>query len=519
MSTDLLDVLVVGGGPTGTALAIDLVRRGLNVRIIDKAAHAFDGSRAKGIQPRSLEVFYDLGALDDILAAGATYPPLGIHLGPFCIPWSMIPLREPTIDVPYSNTWLIPQHRTDGALHARLQRLGRDVEFGRELVGFEQGPDEIVATVAGTNDSEVIRARYLVGADGGSSTVRRTLGIDFHGSTKEEDRIVIVDATVSGLSRDRWHVWPGGSGRFVGACPLPNSEQFQWMIRLRPDEEPPLDEDRIVERIHNRTRDKRIRLSEITWKSVYRPNIRLAERYRVGRALLAGDAAHVHPPTGAQGLNTGLQDAYNLGWKLGQVLAGAPDMLLDTYEAERLPVAAAVLKLSTKKYEGISKLDPASIKRGKDERQLNLRYSGGPLAPANTEGTATLQIGDRAPDAKLLNAAGGSLRLFEVMQGPQFTAIAWGPDAAADLKTLPWPTSGASLTRVAVDAGVNADADVVLADITGTFQRIYGLLNPTLMLIRPDGYIGSIATADRAGFTQTLVQAMTPPIANTQLQS
>jgi 2-polyprenyl-6-methoxyphenol hydroxylase-like FAD-dependent oxidoreductase len=512
MSADMIDVLVVGGGPTGTALAIDLTRHGLDVRVVDKAAHSFDGSRAKGIQPRSLEVLYDLDALGDILAGGGTYPLLGIHLGPLTIPWRMQPLQDVTTDVPYPNTWMIPQHRTDAALRARLRRLGRDVEFGCELVGFEQRDDAVVATVAGEQGAQEITARYLVGADGGSSAVRRALEIGFIGSTDEQDRMLIVDAAVEGLARDRWHVWPGAGGRFIGACPLPHSDQFQWMIRLRPDEEPPLDEDGINERIRAHTRNKRIRIYDIGWKSVFRPNIRMVDRYRSGRVLIAGDAAHVHTPAGAQGLNTGLQDAYNLGWKLGQVLAGAPDTLLDTYEAERLPIAAGVLGLSTKKYQGMSKLDPSSIKRGKDERQLGLHYRGGPLAPQHLDRTETLQVGDRAPDAKLLDAAGGPLRLFEALAGPHFTAIGYGPEAAADLKALRWPTSGASLRRVAIDAGVDADADIVLADITGTFRETYGLNTSTLLLIRPDGYLAAIATTDRVAGTQALVPAMTPPI-------
>jgi hypothetical protein len=324
--------------------------------------------------------------------------------------------------------------------------------------------------------------------------------------------MLIVDAAAEGLSRDRWHVWPGPGGRFIGACPLPHSDQFQWTIRLRPDEEPPLDVDGINTRIRAHTRNKHIRLSDIGWKSVFRPNIRMVDRYRSGRVFLAGDAAHVHTPAGAQGLNTGLHDGYNLGWKLGQVLAGAPDSLLDTYEAERLPIAAGVLGLSTKKYQGMSKLDPSSIKRGKDERQLGLHYRGGPLAPQSIERTENLQVGDRAPDAKLLDATRGPLRLFEAMAGPHFTAIAYGPEAAADLKALPWPTSGASLRRVTIDAGVDADADIVLADITGNFRRSYGLNTSTLLLIRPDGYIGSIATTNRAASTRTLVVAMTPRI-------
>ncbi|MFD6157404.1 FAD-dependent oxidoreductase [Nocardia sp. NPDC060256] len=510
MSDEMIDVLVVGGGPTGTALAIDLTRRGLAVRVVDKAAYAFDGSRAKGIQPRSLEVLDDLDALGEIRTGGGNYPLLGIHLGPLMIPWRMQPQNDATTDVPYPNTWMIPQHRTDAALHARLRRLGRHVEFGCELTGFEQHDDAVVATVVGAEGAREIAARYLVGADGGSSAVRRALGIGFLGSTDEQDRMLIVDAAVEGLARDRWHVWPGPRGQFIGACPLPHSDQFQWMIRLRPDEEPPLDEAGINERIHAHVRDKHIRIHDIGWKSVFRPNIRMVDRYRSGRVFLAGDAAHVHTPAGAQGLNTGLQDAYNLGWKLGQVLAGAPDTLLDTYEAERLPIAAAVLGLSTKKYQGMSKLDPSSIKRGKDERQLGLHYRGGPLTPPNSERTETLQVGDRAPDAKLLDALGGPLRLFDAMSGPHFTAIAYGREAVADLKALRWNVFGAQLKRLAVDAGSDADVDIVLADITGIFRQTYGLQTSTLLLVRPDGYLASIATTDRAAVTQALVRLLTP---------
>ncbi|MFF3571950.1 FAD-dependent oxidoreductase [Nocardia jiangxiensis] len=513
MSADVIDVLVVGGGPTGAALAVDLVRRGLRVRVVDKAAHGFDGSRAKGVQPRSLEVLEDLGALGDILAGGGEYPPLGIHLGPLTIPWRMQPQHDVTTDIPYPNTWMIPQHRTDAALRARLRELGGAVEFGCELVELAQGEESVVATVAGEGGRQEITSRYLVGADGGSSAVRRALGIGFLGSTDEDDRMLIVDASVEGLTRNRWHMWPGAGGRFIGACPLPHSGQFQWMIRLRPDEQPALDGDAITDRIRKHTRDKHIRLYDIRWTSVFRPNIRMVDRYRSGRVFLAGDAAHVHTPAGAQGLNTGLQDAYNLGWKLGQVLAGAPDELLDTYEAERLPIAARVLGLSTKKYEGMSKLDPSSLKRGAEERQLGLNYRGGPLAAPATERTETLSAGDRAPDAKLLDAAGGPLRLFETLAGPHFTAIAYGPEAATDLKALQWPKSGAALRRVAIDAGADPDADVVLADVAGMFREIYGVRAPSVLLVRPDGYIGSIATGDRADRIRAAARLLAPPIA------
>lgn len=509
MSDDTIDVLICGSGPAGTALAIDLVRRGLKIRIIDKAAHSFDGSRAKGIQPRTLEVLEDLGALDDILSGGTVYPLLGLHIGPVTVPWRMMKKTEPTDAVPYSNTWLIPQNRTDGALHAQLERAGQPVEYGTELVELTQDAHKITATLTGPDGDETVTARYLVGADGGSSAVRKKAGIDFTGSTDEADRMLIVDAEVTGLNRDRWHMWPRLGGRFIGACPIPHSDLFQVMIRLSPDEQPPEGEDQITARIQKQTGNRKITVRNIQWRSVFRPNIRLAESYRRGRVFIAGDAAHVHTPAGAQGLNTGIQDAYNLGWKLAQVLAGANEQLLDSYEAERQPIAAKVLGLSTAKYEGIAKLDPSSIRRGTDEQQLKLTYHGGPLAPNSSDKTTTLTIGDRAPDTKLFDAEGNQIRLFDLYHGPHFTALAYGNEASEALDQLDWPSAGTTLTRVAINAQ-SAKSDHLLTDTHNTMQRTYGINGDTLLLIRPDGYIGHIATNNLKDSTLLAVHAMTP---------
>ena len=380
-TTPTIDVLIVGAGPTGTALAIDLARRGLSFRLIDKEPTAFGGSRAKGIQPRTLEVFDDLGVLLDVLNRGGPYPKMGIHLGPLTIPWRMIEKGNPGPDVPHPDTLLIPQNSTIRVLHERLGTFGAQVELGTELIEFATDATGITAQLSTSRGAEELTARYIVGADGGSSRVRKMAGIKFEGITDEADRMLIVDAAVDGdLSRTYWHVWPGARGRFVGACPLPHSELFQWMIRLAPDENPPSTAAEINEKVRSLTGNKKLFLRDINWQSIFRPNIRLAENYRRGRVFLAGDAAHVHTPAGAQGLNTGVGDAYNLGWKLGQVLAGAPDALLDTYETERRPIAAHVLGLSTKKFAAIGTLDPKSARRGKDEKQLLLTYHGGPLA-------------------------------------------------------------------------------------------------------------------------------------------
>jgi hypothetical protein len=285
------------------------------------------------------------------------------------------------------------------------------------------------------------------------------------------------------------------------------------MIRLSPDEPAPQDLTQINARIQAHTRNKRLALRDIQWQSVFRPNIRLAANYRRGRVLLAGDAAHVHTPAGAQGLNTGIGDAYNLGWKLGQVLAGADDQLLDSYEQERQPIAAGVLGLSTKKYEGIGKFDPSSMRRGKDEKQLALTYHGGPLAPLAADRTATLRVGDRAPNADLVTADGHRVRLFDAFRGPHFTALAYGAHAAAALAELDWPAVAAPLKRFTIGT------DGAFTDPTGEFARIYGLARDTLLLIRPDGYIGHIAIHNIARTIRDAAQTMIPPPAEEPITS
>src|SRR5690625_3546929 len=168
------------------------------------------------------------------------------------------------------------------------------------------------------------------------------------------------------------------------------------MIKLSPGETPDLNENEIAAYFHKLTG---FSLYNITWKSIFRPNVRLAERYRVGRVFIAGDAAHVHTPAGGQGLNTGVQDAYNLGWKLSQVIAGTSDSLLESYESERQPIAGQVLGKSNELYASFKKRRLSGLKRGDEERQLGITYHGGPLAPDTTSVTKTLRVGDRAPDA------------------------------------------------------------------------------------------------------------------------
>jgi 2-polyprenyl-6-methoxyphenol hydroxylase-like FAD-dependent oxidoreductase len=486
-----VDVMIVGAGPAGSALAIDLARRGVDVRLIDKSDGTFAGSRAKGIQARTQEVFEDLGVLDEMLAAGGRYPWMAAHVGRLKLSWPMLRSHRPSPAIPYPNILLLPQRETDRILHDRLREEGLRVEFGTTLTALHQDAERVVATVERnrpTHPAETIEARYLVGADGGSSATRKQLNIAFAGSTDETDRMIVADAEIDGLARNRWHVWPRAKGRFLAICPLPNSNQFQIMLRLRPDDDADVSEPALAEAVRTLTGDSALHLHGLTWASVFRPNIRMVERYRSGRVLLAGDAAHVHTPAGAQGLNTGVQDSYNLGWKLGQVLAGAPDALLDSYETERLPVAARVLGISTELYAGIEKRRLSSLRRSDEERQLALSYHGTPLAPITGARTETLRVGDRAPDGR-----DGSERLFDIFRGPHFTLLAF--DCAP---TVDWPTTGTPVRTATISAAAKR------------LRLDYGVTTPTQILIRPDGYIAQITDRIRDGVDEETLARLAP---------
>ncbi|WP_225801908.1 FAD-dependent monooxygenase [Streptomyces sp. NK15101] len=377
------DVIVIGAGPVGLALTLDLARRGIAVRLVEREEERFEGSRAKGVQPRTLEVLDGFGLAAAALAAGGAYPPMGLHFGPFTKTWRMHATAPDGAGTPYPDVLLLPQYATTALLHGAVRRLGGDVEFG---VRAEEITQDAGSCAVRLGDGRLLTARYVVGADGGASTVRKAAGIAFEGTTDEADRTILVDAAVDGLSHDHWHIWPRTGGRGIAACPLPGADgRFQIMIGTRPGDpiEPAaLTEARLADLLRRRA-GRSLTLRDISWASVFRPNVRLAERYRNGRLLLCGDAAHVHTPAGAQGLNTGVQDAHNLGWKLHQVLAGADTSLLDSYERERRPVAARVLGRSAELYEGLAA--PAPV--------------GSPGAPENTSSTSPTSAARSPPPA------------------------------------------------------------------------------------------------------------------------
>jgi 2-polyprenyl-6-methoxyphenol hydroxylase and related FAD-dependent oxidoreductases len=465
-----VDVLVVGAGPTGLALGVDLARRGVDALVVERGEGLAPGSRGKGIQPRTMEVLDDLGVLDEIRAAGGDYP-VGM-IWQDGRPAGERPMFDPAEDdeegSPFTEPWMVPQWRTQEILRTRLTGLGGRVLFGREVTGFGQDEDGVTVHIASGEGSKTLRARYVVAADGGRSAVRRAAGIGMTGAgadgsgVVDPDPILVADARISGLDRDHWHVFPpgGDSEGFMAVCPLAGTEHFQIVAGFPAGTAVDSSPDGVRAVFAARTHLTADSVTDLRWISDFRPRAALADRFRVGRVFLAGDAAHIHSPAGGQGLNTSVQDAYNLGWKLGAVLRGeAPAALLHTYEEERRSIAADMLGLSTRIHRG-------EARRGRETRQLGLGYRGSSLA-VETRGDlsdAALRAGDRAPGGTVEGVC-----LFDVFRGPHWTLLTVGADAATPV--LP----GVRTARI------------------GAYER-YGT---GVFLVRPDGYVGWAGTDAR----------------------
>ncbi|MYT33332.1 MULTISPECIES: FAD-dependent monooxygenase [unclassified Streptomyces] len=481
-----VEVLISGAGPTGLALAIDLARRGVTALLVERQPTLSRGARGTGIQPRTQEVYDDLGVLPAAQAAGGVYPPMALwEDGRIVRTHQMVERVAPTPSTPYSDALMLPQWRNVELLHARLRELGGDVRLSTELTDFTQDADGITARLTGPGgDLRTVRARYLVACDGGGSTIRKQLAVPMNGPELAPGHAILADVRLDGLDRDHWHRWTLSTGGFLGLLPLAGTDDFQMLAAAataEPDTSPDAVRALITEHTHLTTDQVR----EVLWTSLYRPKAGMADAYRHGRVFLAGDAAHIHSPAGGQGLNTSVQDAYNLGWKLGQVLRhGAPDALLDTYETERRPLAARILETSTRLHRS------GSLHRGRDLHQLDISYRNSPLTrelrPALPSDALT--AGDRAPDAPCTTPDGTPTHLFDLLRGPHFTLL------ALDVPTFEPPThTTPDLLRTLHTAGPTPD----LLDPENHLHAAYGT-TPTVYLIRPDGYVAVAAPPETA---------------------
>jgi len=346
----MIDVIVAGGGPTGMMLAGELRLHGVHVLVLEKEAEPTRVVRGLGLHARSIEVMDQRGLLERFLALGQQYPLGGFFAG----------IRKPApdrLDTAHPYVLGIPQTTTERLLAEHATEVGAEIRRGCELVGLSQDDHGVTAELA---DGTQLRSRYLVGCDGGRSTVRKLLGVGFPGEPARaewllgEMEVAVPPETLAAVvaevrkTQKGFGAGPLGDGVYRVVVPAEGVAEDRSVP-------PTLEELKQQLRVFAGTD---FGVHSPRWLSRFGDATRLAERYRVGRVLLAGDAAHVHPPQGGQGLNLGIQDAFNLGWKLAAEVGGwAPEGLLDSYHAERHPVAADVLD-NTRAQVELTSLEP-----------------------------------------------------------------------------------------------------------------------------------------------------------------
>ena len=330
------DVLIVGAGPSGLTLAASLVSRGIATTVVDRQAAGANTSRAAVVNARSLEVLEDLDVARRLVKEGVQAPLFSIRDRAR----TLIPIDFSTLPTEYPYSLMVPQSTTERLLLDRLVELGGSVVRPKTLTSIEQDTNGVTASF---DDGDVIRARYAVGADGIHSTVREQAGIGFHGGAYDES-FILADVRLGDAPLDEVVLFWATAGLTVVA-PLPG-DIYRIVAPIADAPEHP-SASFVQEILDDRGPGAgRMVVNEVIWGSRFRIHHRVADTYRAGRLLLAGDAAHVHSPAGGQGMNLGIQDAVALSEALAGVLDGGPDSLLDEYSAARRPIARDVVTMT-----------------------------------------------------------------------------------------------------------------------------------------------------------------------------
>jgi 3-(3-hydroxy-phenyl)propionate hydroxylase len=487
----MYDVTIVGGGPTGLMLAGELALAGIDVVVLERRTTTdLLGPRARGFHSRTIEIFDQRGIVDRFLSEGQKAQVLSF--GSTALPVASLPSRHPY-------TLGLGQSHIERILLGWVEELQVPVRRGVEVTGFAQDDSGVDVHLA---DGEPVRTTYLVGADGGRSVVRKAAGIDFVGAEPTRSHLIaeveVTEETPSGIRLDEIGIHAMNvleDGRTVG---LVVTEQ-----QLSTGVEPTLAELRAALTAVFGTD---FGVHDPQWISRFTNATRQAAAYRSGRVLVAGDAAHIHPPTGGQGIGLGVQDAVNLGWKLAQVVrAVSPDALLDSYHAERHPATSRVLK---------NVMTQAHLQRGdarteavRDTIADLLRFDGprtslaGLLAGLDVHhdlGEGHPLLGRRMPDLDLTTSE-GPRRVFELLHGARPVLLDLGEPGGIDIAS--W------LDRV----------NHVHADYGGAWELpvVGTVAAPDAVLIRPDGHVAWVGDGSAAGLTEALATWCGPPASGT----
>jgi 2-polyprenyl-6-methoxyphenol hydroxylase-like FAD-dependent oxidoreductase len=456
------DVIVVGAGPTGLMLACELALAGVRCRILERRADQPNITRAFAVHARTLELLDARGIADDLLPRGV--PVYEIQPSP----GANVDLRE--LPTRYPMILIAPQSGTEHLLEERARALGVEICYGAEVRAITPDADGVTVDVAGSGPQ---RASYVVGCDGAHSAVRRLIGVEFAGR-QYETHIMLADVHLAAPPEEAMFARANEQGAVI-VVPFGDG-WFRVIAWDRARENAPLSEPLSISEVRDafhRIAGDDFGMGEARWSSRFLSERRQAARYRVGRVFLAGDAAHVHSPLGGQGMNTGIQDAMNLGWKLGAAVHGrAPGWLLDSYQAERHPVGARVLRLTdafnqlvlgrSKLRKAVQRLAIRTVVRiPRARRALVGRLSGIGIGYPRRSRVDSPWVGRRMPDV----ACDGG-RLYEKLRDGRFALVS---------------RSGA------VPAGWADRVDAVRCQATNL---------PEVVLVRPDGYVAWAGSAD-----------------------
>jgi 2-polyprenyl-6-methoxyphenol hydroxylase-like FAD-dependent oxidoreductase len=506
------DVFVVGAGPVGLTMACELARHGAPCRVIDRAAAPSSTSKALGIFPRTLEVFQMMGIVDDVLGAGLKIDGISFynkngqigHIGFSCLPCR------------YRFAISLPQNQTEQILVQQLMKRGLQVEREKELIGLSQTEDRVRAIIRDSDGrEEIVESEWLIGCDGAHSGVRHALNLPFEGEAYTETFLLADVRAESSLDRIHIHLFLADDG-IVGVFPF-RSERCRVIASLGDREgkteggEPQLAQ---VQAIVDRRTCHNIQLSDPVWLSRFHVSHRKIHEFRFGRVFLAGDSAHIHSPAGGQGMNTGIQDAFNLAWKLGLVIHGhSPASLLDTYNEEREPVAKMVLNLTDRLTRMATLQNPLGqqlrnallplltgihmiedrVAETMAEIGIHYRRSS---AVAGKTGHA-LHAGDRAPDCNLFDGISDDpILLLDRLHKPLHQLLFFAGNSRQDAidfdahrKLLAGQYSQVMEILLVIHDKSSAIPNV-LFDPDGEAHTLYEAQPTGIILIRPDGYIG-----------------------------
>ncbi|KAK0239563.1 FAD binding domain-containing protein [Armillaria nabsnona] len=532
-------VLISGAGPCGLVTALALAQNGISVRVVDRISKFQVGQRGAALSPRTLEHYKLLGVLEDIQKASPIMHSLILYDEDGVTrkrEMPMFPVEDNTPANPYGNVLIMGQDRHEAILRQHLAKYDVHVELGTELLSFEQTEDHVSATLSKTVDGNQVEEKtefkWLVGADGASSMVRKTLGLSFLGESRQAENFVIGDIYIKDLEKklDRkiWHVWGDASKKMASLRPyeIPNDDRCYYLgggVEADPDVMVSSREE-FIKSFYEISGRTDIDFGDLIYLRPYRPNVRMVDKFGYGRVYVAGDASHVHSPTGAQGMNTGVQDCLNLAWKLAMAEKGlASKTLLDSYTHERLPVVASMLDKTTALLNKTFARTPDNFdgwKRGYELRQFGVNYRGSPIIvdetqtdcseevdPYRSGNDGTVRGGDRAPDAPGLISLGQpadkySSTLFDVFGPTHHTLLLFSDDKEKQTAILDsvkqYPTH--ILKRVIVlpeNTEVKSSdlpAELVFKDKDGYAYQNYVIRSRVLdtIIVRPDGIIGAL---------------------------